>query len=235
MRLNDLPGRDVLVGLTYLDDDKQVIRQEQFYGRIDEVDESTTWVETLDGSGRRWLPTDPAAFRPAPAGTYHLTSTGAVVTDPSFVASWMLTAENDEDDDEVSYSVTPNLAPLQRHTRVPREWQLDYRVDPDRIRRTITEFGDEYMARTVILGINYVGRDGKLQAQEQLVGTIMFVDFDEGVVVSCEPDGRTITLANDLAWIEKSAKAQYRLRSTGAVVVNPDYITEVTVHEPPEA
>jgi hypothetical protein len=70
MRLQDLVGLDVLVGLTYLDAEGQVLRQEQFHGPIEEADRSTTWVRPSDGGERRWVPTDPAAFRPAPGGTY---------------------------------------------------------------------------------------------------------------------------------------------------------------------
>jgi hypothetical protein len=42
MRLQDLVGVDVLVGLTYLDAEGSVVRQEQFHGRIEQADRSTT-------------------------------------------------------------------------------------------------------------------------------------------------------------------------------------------------
>ncbi len=72
MRLQDLAGRDILVGLTYLDAEGLVLRQEQFHGVIEEADRSTTWVRPADGGQRRWVPSDPVAFRPAPGGSYRL-------------------------------------------------------------------------------------------------------------------------------------------------------------------
>jgi hypothetical protein len=60
----------------------------------------------------------------------------------------------------------------------------------------------------------------------------MVVDFDEGIVISCDPDGRTFVLPGDPAWVEKAPAAGYRLLSTGRVVTNPDYLAKVAVREP---
>jgi hypothetical protein len=61
MRLEDMVGLDVLVGLTYLDAEGSVLRQEQFHGVIEDADPSTTWIRPSDGGDRRWVP---AAGRP---------------------------------------------------------------------------------------------------------------------------------------------------------------------------
>jgi hypothetical protein len=230
MRLEDLVGLDILVGLTYFDDAGQVLRQEQFHGTIEEANRSTTWVRPDDGGDRRWVPTDLAAFRPAPGSTYRLVSTDRVVTDPTLLTSWMFTVQRDEEGQEY-YEAEPNHAPLSQ-SRVPQEWDLTYAIDEGRIRRTIEMFGDEYIGRTLLLGVTYTGPDGELRRQEQLVGTIMVVDFDEGIVVSCEPDGRTFVLPGDPAWVEKAPPAEYRLRSTGQVVTNPDYLAKGTIQQP---
>jgi hypothetical protein len=115
---------------------------------------------------------------------------------------------------------------------VPREWELSYKTDEERIRRTIEVFGDEYIGRTLLLCLNYIGPDGELRRQEQFVGTIMVVDFDEGIVVSCEPEGRMFVLPGDPSRVEKAPRARYRLRSTGQVVINPDYIATFTTTQP---
>ena len=230
MRLQDLVGSDILVGLTYFDAEGHVLRQEQFHGEIEEADRSTTWVHPSDGGDRRWVPTDLTAFHPAPGGSYRLASTGQVVNDPSLLTSWMLTVLQDEEGDTY-YEAEPNLAPLAQ-SRVPEEWELTYRIDEGRIRRAIEAFGDEYIGRSLLLGVTYTGPDGELRRQEQVVGTIMVVDFDEGVVVSCEPDGSPFVLPGDPSWVEKAPRAEYRLRSTGQVVTNPDYIAQVTIRQP---
>jgi hypothetical protein len=230
MRLQDLVGLDVLVGLTFFDAEGEVLRQEQFHGPIEQADRSTTWVRPADGDKRRWVPTDPRAFRPAPGGTYRLTSTGQVVTNPTLLTSWMLTVMRDEAG-ETYYEAEPNLAPLAQ-SRVPEEWDLTYAIDEHHIRWAIEMFGDEYIGQTLLLGVTYTGPGGEFRRQEQLVGTIMVVDFDEGIVVSCEPDGRPFVLPGDPCWIERAPPAEYRLRSTGQVVTNPDYLAKVTMVEP---
>lgn len=226
MRPQDLGGLKVLVGLTYLGAEGRVLRQEQFPGVIEKLEGSTTWVRPSDGGDLRWVPTEMAAFRPAPGGTYRLESTGKVVTDPWLLTSWMLTVLEDEEG-ETYYDAEPNFAPLA-NSRVPREWVLTYRADEARIRQTIEDFGDQYIGRTLLLGITYITQGGELQRQEQVVGTIMVVDFDEGIVVSCDPDGRQLVLPGDPSWLEKAPRAEFQLRSTGLVVSNPDYIAKLT-------
>ena len=229
MRPLDLVGLDILVGLTYLDDEGRVLRQEQFHGIIDEVDEGTVRICPADGGERRWAPSDPKALRPAPGGTYRLASTGQVVTDPTLITSWRLTVCHDPDG-EMSYEVEPNYAPLVE-SEVPREWELAHVINPGRIRRVIEMFGDEYIGRTLLLGVTYKGPGGELRRQEQLVGTIMVVDFDRGIVVSCEPDGRNFVLPGDPCWLVPAAPGEYRLRSTGQVVEDPDYIAKLTIEQ----
>jgi hypothetical protein len=142
----------------------------------------------------------------------------------------MLTVLQDEEG-QTYYEAEPNLAPLSQ-SRVPQEWNLTYTIDEARIRWAIEAFGDEHIGRTLLLGVTHTGLDGELRRQEQLVGTIMVVDFDEGIVVSCEPDGRTFVLPGDPAWVEKAPPAEYRLRSTGQVVTNPDYLAKLTIRQP---
>jgi hypothetical protein len=176
------------------------------------------------------VPTGPTAFRPAPGGSYRLASTGQVVTDPFLLTSWMITVSQDEEG-RTFYEAEPNFAPLAQ-SRVPKEWELTYVMDEGRIRRVIEVFGDDYIGKSLLLCINHLGAGGELRRQEQVVGTIMWVDYEDGVVVSCEPGGRQVMLSGDLSWIEKAPPAEYRLRSTGEVVTDPDYLTKVTIRQP---
>jgi len=226
LRLEDLVGLDLLVGKTFFDGEGSVLRQEQFHGEVVESEAGTTWVRPSDGGDRQWVPAALAAFRPAPCGDYRLASTGRVVVDPLLLTSWMYTVLHDERG-ETYYEAEPNYAPL-RQSRVPAEWDLTYRVREDRIRRIIDLFGDQYIAKTLLLGVTHTGPDGVVRRHEQCVATILWVAYDDGIVVACDPDGRQMTLPGDPCWMEKAPQGEYQLRSTGRIVKDPDYIASLT-------
>lgn len=86
-------GSVVLVGLTHMNHDDTMNRQEQFYGQIESVDRDVG--VRLELSGRRGgeiydLPPQLDAFEPAPKGEYRLRSTGEIVRDPDFLCSWTI-------------------------------------------------------------------------------------------------------------------------------------------------
>jgi hypothetical protein len=89
----ELEGKLLLVGLTINDHDGGFLRREQCYGRIVSADRSKGLVIALEGSeaGKTYrLPPDLRSVQRAPRGQYRLRSTGEVVTDPDFVAKWIV-------------------------------------------------------------------------------------------------------------------------------------------------
>lgn len=91
----DLIGRTVLIGLSYLDASGAVVRQVQLYGRIETASERSGIVVRLQGerAGETYdLPPDFSRLRPAPPGEYRLRSTGEVVVDPDFLTEWFVEA-----------------------------------------------------------------------------------------------------------------------------------------------
>jgi hypothetical protein len=92
--LSELLGRHVLVGLTFENEsDGATPEREQFHGMIVWVDEKKGIGLELSGEQKgenRVLPPDKRAFRRAPAGDYRLSQTGEVVTNPDFLATWVV-------------------------------------------------------------------------------------------------------------------------------------------------
>ena len=80
--MQDLVGRDILVGMTLLAAGGEVLRQEQFHGLIDDADDDSPSILSFDGGEQRSIPTDLGAIRPAHAGRYWLASSGRVVPNP---------------------------------------------------------------------------------------------------------------------------------------------------------
>jgi hypothetical protein len=85
----NLIGCEVLVGITYSEASSEW--QEQFFGVVEIADPERGIAVRLtpeNGSELRWLPPETQNFYKAKPGHYRLRSTGEVVVDPDFTASW---------------------------------------------------------------------------------------------------------------------------------------------------
>jgi hypothetical protein len=69
---------------------------------------------------------------------------------------------------------------------------------------------------------------GELVEQRQFLGTIARIDPAAGIELA-HGDGSTYWLPPDVRPLEEAAPGEYRLRSTGEVVVDPDYTCTWTV------
>lgn len=88
-----LPGKLVLVGITYFGADGKFIEQQQFYGRVQSVDERKGILLGLEGgrAGEQYnLPPDMRSLLVAQPGEYRLRSTGETVLDPDFTVVFSL-------------------------------------------------------------------------------------------------------------------------------------------------
>jgi hypothetical protein len=84
-----LVGKHVLVGLTYENLTGQPIEEKQVHGRVVRVTASEGIVLALEPSGEEFaIPALLGALRPATPGEYRLHSTGEVVMDPDFLATF---------------------------------------------------------------------------------------------------------------------------------------------------
>lgn len=87
----ELLGKYVLVGITKLDHEENLLEQIQYHGDVVVADECEGFCLKLRG-GREgefeWLPPDTRAFAPARPGDYRLRATGEVVADPDYTTTW---------------------------------------------------------------------------------------------------------------------------------------------------
>jgi hypothetical protein len=88
----EILGKTVLVGLTYVTAGGRVTEQTQLHGVVDFADEERG-IGIRQASGEVFtLPPAFESFEPADPGEYTLRSTGEVVTDPDLLCSWTITA-----------------------------------------------------------------------------------------------------------------------------------------------
>ena len=89
----------------------------------------------------------------------------------------------------------------------------------------------EMLGKTVLIGVTYEKADGSLIEQRQFFGTIRAVDETQ-IQVELE-DGTPFGLPPDTRAFFEAPPGEYRLRSTGEVIEDPDYTTVWTSTAPP--
>lgn len=84
---------------------------------------------------------------------------------------------------------------------------------------------DRLDGAVVLVGMTYNDPDG--QRVEQFFGTVVAIDEKEGVTLHLDGSrsGETFRLPPDLRAFHPAKLGSYRLRTTGEVVVDPDYTT----------
>ncbi|MDQ4131110.1 MAG: hypothetical protein M3133_09000 [Actinomycetota bacterium] len=84
-------GKRVLVGLTILSADGELLEQREFAGRLVTVEPPRGLELELDDGTSYWLPPDVRPLEEAAPGDYRLRSTGAIERDPDYLCTWTVT------------------------------------------------------------------------------------------------------------------------------------------------
>jgi hypothetical protein len=95
-------------------------------------------------------------------------------------------------------------------------------------------FGDvvrSYIGKHLLVGITYYGNDGHPLRQVQVHGDIVRVD-KQAITMRLHGSDDEFTLPLDLDSLRTAPEGEYRLRSTGEVVVNPDLLSTWEVRCP---
>jgi hypothetical protein len=85
-----LLGKYVLIGITRISDDDELLEERQCHGRIALVDPDVGIRVVLSDGEVLTLPPDPDSFRDARPGVYRLRSTGEEVVDPDLTTVWTI-------------------------------------------------------------------------------------------------------------------------------------------------
>lgn len=94
---------------------------------------------------------------------------------------------------------------------------------PTRIRGN----GARYLGKRLLVGITYETHAGEFLRQEQFHGLIVQAGKD-CIVIERADSGERVSLPPEL---QKAPPGEYRLRSTGEVVVDPDYLAKWVFNE----
>jgi hypothetical protein len=97
------------------------------------------------------------------------------------------------------------------------------------------EIAKAAIGKIILAGVTYLAADGKtVKRQVQYYGAITAVDGKVGVTIECRGEhvGEKLCLPPDMKVFVRAAPGEYRLRSTGEIVVDPDFATQWTITEP---
>ena len=96
---------------------------------------------------------------------------------------------------------------------------------------------DEEEAKAIIgkhllVGVTRRNRNEEVTGVEQFHGEIIRASREEGIILRLSGSGEERWVPPDLSRLEQADPGEYRLKSTGEVVVNPDFLSTWTVYPP---
>jgi hypothetical protein len=96
-----------------------------------------------------------------------------------------------------------------------------------------TSLANTLVGKVLLVGITNVGDDGSVINQQQLFGRVLSTHPQNGILLSLlgQRTGEKFNLPPDTRSINAAGLGEYRLRSTGEVLVNPDYTATFSVHK----
>jgi hypothetical protein len=90
-KAQEIRGKSVLVGLTYIDYRGKLLERKQFHGVAVRADKEKGIALKLHDGSEFTPPPDLRALESAPRGEYRLHSTGEVVADPDYLCTYTVT------------------------------------------------------------------------------------------------------------------------------------------------
>jgi hypothetical protein len=88
------------------------------------------------------------------------------------------------------------------------------------------------IGKYVLVGITYRNASDAVDGYSQKHGKIISADKKLGIVIRNPDTGEEFTLPPDTSRFEKAKPGNYRLKSTGEVITDPDFVCTWTVYPP---
>ena len=86
------------------------------------------------------------------------------------------------------------------------------------------------VGKRLLVGITHRNLEDEVVSHEQFQGVIDRINLTDGLVVRLEGSGEERALPPDLHRLEAARPGEYRLKSTGEVVKDPDYTVMWTLY-----
>jgi hypothetical protein len=96
------------------------------------------------------------------------------------------------------------------------------------------ELAAKLLGRSLLIGITDETHNGELIGRRQVFGQVLVADRRRGICVRNNKDASEFWLPPDTRGIEAAAPGEYRNRTTGEVIVNPDFLASLILRKAPD-
>ena len=90
---------------------------------------------------------------------------------------------------------------------------------------------DDLIGRVILIGVTYSDAHDNIRCRKQWWGTVEKASMSEGIRVSLS-NSETLTFPPDLLAVRRAAPGEYRLKESGEVVTDPDFLATWVCVEP---
>ena len=87
------------------------------------------------------------------------------------------------------------------------------------------------VGKHLLVGVAYCSSTGAVVSREQFHGTIIRINFKEGIIINQHGSNTQRVVPLDFTEFEAARPGQYRLTSTDEVVEDPDYTIQVSINQ----
>ena len=91
---------------------------------------------------------------------------------------------------------------------------------------------DELIGKVILIGVTYTDARDNIRCRKQWWGTIEKASASEGVCVKLSNSPDPCVLPPDLSAVRRAAPGEYRLKESGEVVTDPDFLATWICVEP---
>jgi hypothetical protein len=91
------------------------------------------------------------------------------------------------------------------------------------------------IGKRLLVGVTHRNRNKEVTGVEQFHGEIIRASRTEGIILRLSGSGEERWLPPDLSRLEPAAPGNYRLKATGEIVVDPDFLSTWTVYSPDQS
>ncbi len=93
------------------------------------------------------------------------------------------------------------------------------------------EFAQSLTGSVVLVGLTFLEESGEIKKQGQFYGRVLRAHSREGILLGLEGmrEGEQFNLPPDTSAIHVATPGEYHLRTTGEVLVDPDFVAIYTI------